>query len=126
MTCKNCNTEVTQHYCPNCGQPAKLKRIDGYYIVHEIEHVLHFEKGILYTIRELLTKPGQNVRDYISENRSRLVKPIIFIIVTSLIYSVASHLFHIEDHYVSYTQSKQTTTVFLLGGFRRTMAIPIL
>ncbi|MFN8353146.1 MAG: DUF3667 domain-containing protein [Spirosomataceae bacterium] len=115
MTCKNCNTEVTQHYCPNCGQPAKLKRIDGYYIVHEIEHVLHFEKGILYTIRELLTKPGQNVRDYISENRSRLVKPIIFIIVTSLIYSVASHLFHIEDHYVSYTQSKQTTTVFLFG-----------
>jgi Protein of unknown function (DUF3667) len=108
--CKNCNAEVTQNYCPNCGQPAKLKRIDGHYIIHEIEHVLHFERGILYTIRELITNPGQNVRNYIAENRSRLVKPIIFIIVTSLIYSVCSHYFRFEDAYVNALESKKSTT----------------
>lgn len=108
--CKNCNTEITQNYCPNCGQPTKLKRIDGHYIIHEIEHVLHFERGILYTIRELITSPGQNVRKYISENRSRLVKPIIFIIITSLIYSLVNHFFHIEDGYVKYTETKTTAT----------------
>ncbi|WP_454881016.1 DUF3667 domain-containing protein [Sphingobacterium detergens] len=83
--CKNCETSIISNFCPNCGQPAVLKRIDAHYIAHEIEHVLHFERGILYTIRELVTTPGKNIRNYISENRSRLVKPIIFIIVTSLI-----------------------------------------
>lgn len=102
MNCKNCNADITSNFCPDCGQPTKLKRIDGKYIVHEIEHILHFERGILYTIRELITKPGENIRKYLSENRSRLVKPIIFIILTSLIYTLISHFFHIEDEYVNY------------------------
>ena len=102
MKCKNCNTEINSKFCPDCGQPASLKRIDGKYIIHEIEHVLHFERGILYTIRELITNPGQNIRNYLSENRSRLVKPIIFIIITSLIYSLTVSIFHIEDGYVKF------------------------
>lgn len=102
MNCKNCNHEVLSNFCPNCGQPTSLKRIDAHYIVHEMEHILHFERGILYTIRELITHPGQNIRKYLSENRSRLVKPIIFIIVTSLLYTLISHFFHIEDEYVKF------------------------
>lgn len=101
MNCKNCDAEITLKYCPNCGQPAQLKRIDGHYIVHEIEHVLHFERGILFTVRELAIHPGQSIRKYLSENRSRLVKPIIFIILTSLIYTIISHVFHIEEEYVT-------------------------
>lgn len=110
MNCKNCNAEVNQNFCPNCGLPINLKRINGHYIIHEIEHVLHFERGILYTIKELLTNPGQNVRNYISENRSRLVKPIIFIIVTSLVYTLVNHFFHIEDGYVKFNEAQKTTT----------------
>jgi hypothetical protein len=110
MNCKNCNNEVNSKYCPNCGQPAELKRIDGHYIIHEIEHVLHFERGILYTIRELVTNPGQNVRNYLSENRSRLVKPVIFIIVTSLIYTLFNHYFHFEDDYVNHLDTQKSTT----------------
>lgn len=102
MNCKNCDTEVNSKFCPNCGQPTTLKRIDGHYIIHEIEHVLHFERGILYTIRELATNPGRNIRNYFSESRGRLVKPIIFIIVTSLIYSLSINFFHIEDEYVKF------------------------
>jgi hypothetical protein len=96
------------NYCSNCGQPAKVKRIDAHYIVHEIEHVLHFERGILFTIKELLIRPGQSIRDFIAENRSRLVKPVIFIIVTSLIYTLINHFFHIEEGYVSFTEVKKT------------------
>lgn len=102
MNCKNCNTELNSKFCPDCGQPTNLKRIDGHYIIHEIEHVLHFERGILYTVRELITKPGQNIRNYLSENRTRLVKPIIFIIITSLIYTLISHFFHIEEEIVNF------------------------
>jgi hypothetical protein len=110
MICKNCNTEINSNYCPGCGRPAIVKRIDGKYITHEIEHVLHFERGILYTIRELITNPGQNIKNYLTENRSRLVKPVIFIIITSLIYTLCNHYFHFEDGYVKYLGNRESAT----------------
>lgn len=110
MNCKNCKAEINQNYCSNCGQPTKIKRIDGHYITQEIGDVLNFERGILFTIKELLIRPGENVRKFISENRSRLVKPIIFIIATSLIYSLINHFFDIEDSYVKFEETKQSTT----------------
>ncbi|MBK1895767.1 DUF3667 domain-containing protein [Chryseobacterium paridis] len=93
---------MSDEFCSNCKQNAKPKRIDGRYILHEIEHVLHFERGILYTVRELLIRPGENIKNFITENRSRLVKPVIFIIVSSLIYTLISHFFHIEESYIKY------------------------
>lgn len=110
MNCKNCNTEINQNYCPNCGQPTKLKRIDGQYILSEIGSVLNFDKGILFTIRELLLRPGQSIKKFVSDDRNRLVKPVIFIIVTSLIYSLINHFFQIEDGYVKFEETKQSTT----------------
>jgi hypothetical protein len=98
--CKNCNQNLTGKFCSDCGQPATLKRIDSHYIQHEIEHVLHLDRGIFYTIKELLIRPGKNVREFFSDNRNRLVKPIIFIIVCSLVYTLIDHYFHIEQSYV--------------------------
>jgi hypothetical protein len=94
--CKACNFEVSHTYCPNCGRAAAVKRINGNYLLHEIEHVLHFDRGILYTLKVLLFKPGIHIKRFLSDDRSRLVKPIIFIIITSLVYTLISHFFHIE------------------------------
>jgi hypothetical protein len=103
MNCGNCNTAVSGNFCSDCGRPRQITRIDWHYIVHEIMHVLHFEKGILHTIRELLLKPGTSIQTFITSDRSRLVKPVLFIVVTSLIYTTIEHLFHIEKGYVNYT-----------------------
>ncbi len=110
MNCKNCNDEVNQNYCPNCGQPAELKRIDSHYIIHEMEHILHFERGILFTIRELLIRPGKSVRNFLTQNREQLVKPILFIIVTSLVYTLIIHFFNIEDGSFKLDETKQPKT----------------
>lgn len=118
MNCKNCNTEVSQNFCPNCGQPIKVRRIDRHYITHEIEHVLHFERGILYTLKALLTSPGQNIKYFINENRYRLVRPIVFIVVTSLIYTIAIHFFHIEDGYVNFEDANWPTTSLIFAWIR--------
>lgn len=110
MKCINCNNEVDLNYCSNCGDAVNLKRINAHYIIHEINHVLHLERGIFYTIKELAVNPGQNVKKYLVENRTRLVKPIIFIIISSLIYSISSSFFHLEDGYMSYSGDKMSAT----------------
>lgn len=103
--CTSCNQNIPENYCSKCGEPAILKRIDRHYIQHEIEHVLHLEKGIFYTIKELLIRPGQTIHNFISNDRSRLVKPVVFVIVTSLIYTLINHFFHIEEGYINFDKT---------------------
>ena len=113
MNCRTCNTAVTGNFCCDCGQPVHIKRVDWHYIVHEIQHVLHFETGIFYTVKELLIRPGTSIQTFITTDRSRLVKPVLFIIVTSLIYTTINHLFHIEQGYVNYNGTKSTPSFLI-------------
>lgn len=116
--CAFCDTQILQNYCPNCGQPSKLKRIDRHYVVHEIEHLFHIDRGIFYTIRELATKPGESVRSYISKDRNRLVKPVLFIIVTSLFYTICNDIFHFEAGYINFTDDKNSTYTAIFTWFQ--------
>mgnify|MGYP000564734745 FL=1 len=119
MVCKNCETEVIQNYCPNCGTPVVLKRINGQYILKEISSVLNFDRGILYTIRELLLRPGKNIQTFVLEDRNRLVKPIIFIIITSLIYTLAQQFLHFEDGYVNAGGFEESATTNIFGWIQK-------
>lgn len=111
--CSNCHTPTDANFCGNCGQPLQLKRVDSHYVVHEITHILHFEKGILFTIKELLVRPGQNIKEFITDNRSRLVKPILFIIITSFIYSLINNFFHIEQGYIKLSGMENSATAII-------------
>jgi hypothetical protein len=98
--CKKCNKNITGNFCSNCGNPNRLKRIDKNYITLEIGSVLNFDKGILYTIKELLIRPGATIRKFILEDRNRLVKPIIFIVLSSLIYTLFREFLNFQDNYI--------------------------
>ena len=70
-----------------------LERIDGKYIWNEISSVLNFDKGIFYTIKELFIQPGKTVREFLIYDRKRLVKPIIFVIFSSLFFVINQQVF---------------------------------
>jgi hypothetical protein len=112
--CKTCNIEINGNYCLNCGQAFELKRIDRAYVLSEIGSVINFDKGILYTIRELLIRPGTTIKNFIENDRNRLVKPLIFIIISSLIYTIFKEVFNFEDGYVKYIDTKKTTVTILM------------
>jgi len=114
IQCPNCPGTFDTPFCAECGRPRTLKRIDGQYILNEISSVLNFDKGILYTIRELLIRPDVNIRAFIHQDRNRLVKPIIFIIVCSLIYILTEQVFGYEKAYVEALNSEENTTLLLL------------
>ena len=70
-----------------------LRRIDGNYIWNEIISVLNFEKGLFYTIKELFIRPGKTVKEFLLYDRKRIVKPIIFVIFSSLFFIVSQKIF---------------------------------
>ncbi|MEL7268311.1 MAG: DUF3667 domain-containing protein [Bacteroidota bacterium] len=73
-----------------------LERIDKKYIWNEISSVLNFDKGLFYTIRELFIRPGKTVREFLLYDRKRLVKPIIFVIFSSLLFVISEQIFGFE------------------------------
>jgi len=71
--CLNCNEAVSQKFCPNCGQKTNTHRITFKHLVfHDIIHgIWHFEKGILFTLKEAIMRPGKAALDYIEGKRIR-------------------------------------------------------
>ncbi|PTS94264.1 hypothetical protein DBR11_23825, partial [Pedobacter sp. HMWF019] len=88
----------------NLEKGNKLKRIDSSYIIHEITHLLHLESGFLFTVKQLFIRPGKLVRSFIFEDRSKITKPIIFLIFSATLFTVIFHFFHIKYEFFSLNQ----------------------
>jgi Protein of unknown function (DUF3667) len=95
--CQNCNTTLQGKYCNNCGQSAETHKIDVHYLWHDIQHgLLHFDKGILFTTKELFTRPGHSIREFLEGKRVKHFKPISLVIVLAGLYGLLFHFFKIN------------------------------
>ncbi|MDR1091475.1 MAG: DUF3667 domain-containing protein [Prevotella sp.] len=93
--CKNCGESVEHNYCSNCGQSIETGRINLHYLSHEIQHsVLHVDRGILYTIKELLIRPGHTIKNYLDGKRVNYFKPFAFVIILGTLYGFIAHFFN--------------------------------
>jgi FtsH-binding integral membrane protein len=117
--CTNCLEPISLNFCQNCGNPTKLERIDRRYAIQEAISLLGFEKGFLYTIKELLLRPGQTIHDYLISNRNKYTKPLTFLLLASAIYTFVVHYFKVESIYQervekSYENSSVSSTIILI------------
>lgn len=96
-TCKNCNQHFKGNFCYSCGQSAEIHEINLHYLWHDIQHGLfHFDNGIFYTIKQLFTRPGKTIREFIEGKRIKHFKPISLILVLAGIYGLLYHFFNIN------------------------------
>lgn len=89
--CLNCKYQVIDHYCQNCGQKSSTHR---YSIKHFVEHdfihgVWHVDRGMLFTIKELFTRPGNGIREFIQGKR---INYFSFVTLILLILTASSLL----------------------------------
>jgi hypothetical protein len=90
--CPSCSSLISTRFCHECGAEAEVKRIDRNYILQEVKAVLlNFEKGFFYTAKELAVRPGNLVNSFLSGDRRKLYKPISFVVISSIMYSLLSH-----------------------------------
>jgi len=51
---------------------------------------------MVYTIKNVLIRPGESVRQFIAEDRHRFVKPITFLFICTLLFAFVSNPFNIR------------------------------
>lgn len=95
--CLNCEFTVDNNFCPSCGQKTDTHRIVlKHFIFHDLLHgVWHLEKGIIFTLKETIIRPGQAALDYISGKR---IKYYNVFYLSLLVIAVNILLLHARDN----------------------------
>lgn len=95
--CLNCELAVSENYCPNCGQKTNTHAITlKHFLFHDIIHgVWHLEKGILLTIKETFTRPGQAALDYINGKRVKYYN-VFYLILMLIGFNILTVHYHHE------------------------------
>ncbi|WP_194774805.1 DUF3667 domain-containing protein [Pararhodonellum marinum] len=90
--CKNCGQKNEGNFCRHCGQVADTRRLTMRHIWIDLQNgIVNFDKGIFYTIKQLLTRPGHSIREYIEGKRVHHFKPLSFVVVLATIYGLLYH-----------------------------------
>ena len=96
-TCKNCQQNFEGNFCNFCGQSADTHPINFHFLWHDIQHGLfHVDKGILFTCKELVTRPGKSIAEFLDGKRVKHFKPFSMVIVLGTIFGILYHYFHIN------------------------------
>lgn len=109
-TCLNCDNITSGKFCNNCGQKTATHRIDlKHFVTHDLLHgVWHLERGIFFTLKEAILRPGKAALDYIKGKRIRYYNVFYLILVliglTLFMNSIYDKLFH---HYYNITPAPE-------------------
>lgn len=93
-TCLNCNHEITGKYCSNCGQSADTHRLSfSHFIAHDVVHgMFHLDKGLIFTLKQVLVRPGYAALDYIAGKRKNFYNFFYLILLLVGFYSLVGKL----------------------------------
>lgn len=95
--CKNCQHTFEGNFCSNCGQKTNTVRLNWHFVKDELQYTfLHINKGLLYTAKELFTRPGETIRGYIEGKRVQHYKPILLVFVLAGLNGLLTHYIGIE------------------------------
>lgn len=96
-TCKNCGTSIQGLYCHHCGQATSTRRLGFDDLWHDFQHGLfHVDKGILYTVKQLFSRPGHSIREYLQGKRVKHFRPFSLVIILSGVFGFLYHYFDVD------------------------------
>lgn len=92
--CNNCGNDFTGNFCPICSQKAGMGRI-GWLSVHQgVMDIWGLgTRSLLYSIWQLLLRPGHIISDYIDGKRQVSFPPVKMLFIVAVIYSMVYYWF---------------------------------
>lgn len=94
--CQNCGHSLIfgDKFCSACGQSANTHRLSFKHFLHELFHAItHTDKGILYLLKGLATKPGIVAREYIDGKRKKYFNPFTFLLIIMAVFAISGQFF---------------------------------
>lgn len=96
--CLNCGHAVPDRYCGGCGQDAHhTHRLTLKDMLHDIPHsIWHVDKGILFTLKTMIRRPGPSIRAWLAGQRVDHFRPLSLLLVITSFYALVASLLHIK------------------------------
>lgn len=96
--CLNCGHAVPDRYCGHCGQDAHhTHRLTLRDMPHDVLHsIWHVDKGILYTLRTMIRRPGPTIREYLAGKRVDHFRPLSLLFFITGVYALLFSALHIN------------------------------
>jgi hypothetical protein len=92
--CNNCGHKFEGNYCPVCSQSARDARITWMTIWQGIGQLWGIDsRSGLYTLWQLLWRPGYLVRDFISGKRQVSYPPVKLLIILAAVVALVQYFF---------------------------------
>ena len=108
--CLNCGTELSGHYCHNCGQEnLEIKENFGHLMNHAVSDYFHFDHQFFHTLKPLLFQPGKLTNEYMAGKRMQYLHPIKMYIFISLIFFILIFKKSSDEKQSAVVQKKVTT-----------------
>jgi len=89
QNCNSCAYNYEGYYCPKCGQKHHSERFtlkqSSLWI---FDKLFNLEKGIFYTLKELLFRPGKTIIGYFNRDTVRYMHPFRFVFVLATISAI--------------------------------------
>ena len=88
--CENCGTQLTGHYCPQCGQAAiDYRRSIGHVLLDVLNEFLNWDSKFFASIGLLITRPWRLTNEFVSGKRVRHVHPLRLYLLASVLFFFA-------------------------------------
>ena len=87
--CENCGNDFVGNYCPICSQKADMGRISWNSVHKGIMDIWGLgTRSLLYSIWQLLWRPGHIIDEYISGKRQVSFPPVKMLFIIAVLYSM--------------------------------------
>ena len=87
--CNNCGLMFSGNFCPRCSQKADLGRIGWKSVRNGVMDIWGLgTRSLLYSVWQLLMRPGYFISDYISGKRQVSFPPVKMLFIVTVIYSL--------------------------------------
>lgn len=94
ITCLNCGHQASGRYCNQCGQPTDTQRITLPHVYKKefLKWVFYYNKGLFHTLKELFSRPGHAIREYVAGKRVQHLGYISLLLVAIVLFTLAEKL----------------------------------
>ena len=96
--CKNCGYDFTGKFCPHCSQKADLGKISWKSVLQSTAEVWGMgNRSMLYSLWQLIWRPGYFISDYINGKRQVSFPPVKMMIIMGVITAIIDSFFGVHE-----------------------------